>query len=87
MKIFVLYVLVENLLPHISSTFTSGFFFNFGPEGGGDSKMAQKPGAAGNFFECFDTNTEEKRDLRLPSAGPKNVWVPGHRWDPPPWES
>jgi hypothetical protein len=47
--------------------------------------MAQMAGAAGKFLDRFDTNTEEKREKCLPSAGPPppgKVWVPGHRRDP-----
>ncbi len=73
----------------------AGFFLILGPPGGagclpthyprGGPKMAQMAGAARKFLYRFDTNTEEKREKCLPSAGPppgsQKVWVPGHRWD------
>ncbi len=45
--------------------------------------MAQMVGAAGKFLDWFETNTEKKREKCLPPGGPKKVWVPGHRRDPP----
>ncbi len=39
------------------------------PDRGGP-KMAQMAGAVGKFLDRFDTNTEEKREKCLPSAGP-----------------
>ncbi len=71
-------------------------FIFWDPPGGGGAgclptpggpKMAHMPGAAGNFFDRFDTTTKEKREKCLPSAGPpgpKKSGCLGTAGTPPP---